>query len=242
MRRAPRQLQPERLSSFHPLSTGTIALRSADDIGDGTDVRRYRPFGMKPGNAWLVSFATVMGRTGTSRLYLVLAIVALAGIVFSVTGCGSSSDKTTTSAASDLETWAGGVCTAVTKYRTSLAATRETLRAEDLSRPALQVAVQNASAATRAFTTTLSDLGPPPAPQVDEAKKILQELQSNLRKQADKVRSLSGTNDVKAAASTIKDALAAASADAKQAVDELRKLDPKGNLGQAFDSAGCSSL
>ena len=67
--------------------------------------------------------------------------------------------------------------------------------------------------------------------------------QSNLRKQADKVRSLSGTNDVKAAASTIKDALAAASADAKQAVDELRKLDLKGNLGQAFDSAGfCSSL
>ena len=65
-----------------------------------------------------------MRRTGTSRLYLVLAVAALAGIVFSVTGCGSSSDKTTTSAASDLETWAGGVCTAVTKYRTSLAATR----------------------------------------------------------------------------------------------------------------------
>ncbi len=183
-----------------------------------------------------------MRRTGTSRLYLVLAIAALAGIGFSVTGCGSSSDNTTTSAASDLETWAGGVCTAVTKYRTSLAATRETLRAEDLSRPALQVAVQNASAATREFTDALDDLGPPPAPQADEAKKILQELQSNLGKQADNVKSLSGTNDVKAAASTITDALAAASADAKQAVDELRKLDPKGNLGQAFDSAGCSSL
>src|SRR6476646_1450278 len=187
-------------------------------------------------------FSALMGRTRTSRLYLVLAIAALACIGFSVTGCGSSGGDTTTSAASELETWAGGVCTAVTKYRTSLAATRETLRAEDLSRPALQVAVENASAATRAFTSTLDDLGPPPAPQVDEAKKILQELQTNLRKQADKVRSLSGTNDVKAAASTITDALAAASADAKQAVDELRKLDPKGNLGQAFDSAGCSPL
>ena len=186
-----------------------------------------------------------MPPTGTSRLYLAIAIAALAGIGFAVTGCGSSSDNTTTStaSASELETWASGVCTAVTKYRASLAATRETLRAEDLSRPALQVAVENASAATRGFTDALDNLGPPPAPQADEAKKIIDELQSNLAEQADKVRSLSGTKDVKAAASKIKDALTTASADAKQAVDELRKLDPKGNLGQAFDSAGsCSSL
>jgi hypothetical protein len=184
-----------------------------------------------------------MRPTGTSRLYLAIAIVALAGIVFAVTGCGSSSDNTATSTASELETWAGGVCTAVTKYQASLAATRATLRAEDLSRPALQVAVQNASAATREFTAALDDLGPPSAPQADEAKKIMQELQSDLGKQADKVRSLSGTNDVKAAASTITDTLAASSADAKHAVDELRKLDPKGNFGQAFDSAdSCSSL
>jgi hypothetical protein len=184
-----------------------------------------------------------MRRTGTSRLYLVIAIAALAGIVFAVTGCGSSSNNnTTTSTASDLETWAGSVCTAVTKYRTSLATTRASLRAEGLTRPALQVAVQDASAATRAFTTTLDDIGPPPTPQADQAKEIMKELQSNLGKQADKVRSLEGTNDVKAAASTITDALTAASADAKQAVDELRNLDPKGNLGQALDSAECSSL
>jgi hypothetical protein len=185
-----------------------------------------------------------MRPTGTSRLYLAIAVAALAGIAFAATGCGSSSsEETTTSTASELETWAGGVCTAVTKYQASLAATRATLRAEDLSRPALQVAVQNASAATRAFTDTLDDLGPPPAPQADEAKKTMQELQSDLGKQADKVRSLAGTNDVKAAASTITDALTSASDDAKQAVDELRKLDPKGNLGQAFDSAAsCSSL
>jgi len=204
---------------------------------------------MTSGGASPVSFASVMRLSGTSRLYLAIAIVALAGIAFAVTGCGSSGSSSgsttsnTNSTASDVETWADGVCTAVTKYRASLAATRETLRAEDISRPALQVAVQNASAATREFTAALDDLGPPPAPQAGEAKKIIQELQSDLAKQADKVKSLSGTNDVKAAASTITDALAAASADAKQAVDELRQLDHKGNLGQAFDSAGsCSSL
>jgi hypothetical protein len=182
----------------------------------------------------------------TSRLSLLIAIAALAGMLVAVTGCGSSSNNnttTSTASASDLETWAGSVCTAVTKYRASLATTRAALRAEDLTRPALQVAVQDASAATRAFTATLDDIGPPPAPQADKAKEIMSELQTNLGKQADKVRSLAGTNDVKAAASTITDALTTASADAKDAVDELRKLDPKGNLGQAFDSAGsCSSL
>src|SRR5512132_1263453 len=167
-----------------------------------------------------------MGRTGTSRLYLAIAIAALAGIVFAVTGCGSSTDNTTTSTASDLETWAGGVCTAVIKYQASLAATRATLRAENLSRPALQVAVENASAATREFSDALDDLGPPPTPQADKAQKVIQALQSDLGKQDDQVISLaansSGGNDVKAAASTITDALAASSADAKQAVDELR--------------------
>src|SRR5262245_56443426 len=177
-----------------------------------------------------------MRRRGTSYLYLLMAIAALAGSVFAVTGCGSSSNNnttTSTASASDLETWAGSVCTAVTKYRASLTATQAALRAEDLSRPALQVAVQDASAATRAFTASLDDIGPPPAPQADKAKTIMKELQSNLGKQADKVRSLAGTNDVKAAASTITDALTAAAADAKGAVDELRKLDPKGKLGQA---------
>jgi hypothetical protein len=197
---------------------------------------------------WVASqLVPVMRPTGTSRLYLVLTIAAMAGIVFAVTGCGSSGDNATTSTASDLETWAGGVCTAVIKYQASLAATRATLRAENLSRPALQVAVENASEATREFTDALDDLGPPPAPQADEAKKVMQELQSNLSKQDDKVVSLgagtSGANDVKAAASTITDALTSSSDDAAQAVDELRKIDPKGNLGQAFDSAGsCSSL
>jgi len=201
---------------------------------------------MKPGAASPVSVRRVMRPTGTSRLYLAIASAALAGIVFAVTGCGGSSSSettTTTTTASELETWAGGVCTAVTKYQASLAATRATLRAEGLSRPALQVAVENASTATRGFTDALDDLGPPPAPQADAAKKTMQELQSDLSEQADKVRSLSGTNDVKAAASTITAALTSASDDAKQAVDELRQLDPKGNLGQAFDSAGsCSSL
>jgi len=51
-----------------------------------------------------------MRRTVTSRLCLLIAIAALADMAFAATGCGSSSNNdTTTSTASDLETWAGSV-------------------------------------------------------------------------------------------------------------------------------------
>jgi hypothetical protein len=48
---------------------------------------------------------------------------------------------------------------------------------------------------------------------------------------------------VKQAASNISDALTAATDEASDAVSELRKLDPKAEVEQAFDTAdSCSSL
>jgi hypothetical protein len=190
----------------------------------------------------------VISTTGASRLFL--AIASVVAIAFAATGCGSGSSggKTTTAAAPELETWAGGVCTAVGKYKTSLAATRATLHVRDLSRPALQVAVQDVSAATRELTHDLDELGLPPSPQVvDDAKKIIGDLEANLRKQVDKARAVttnaSSTGDVKQAGSNISDALTAATDQASQAVDELRELEPKGEVERAFkDAASCSSL
>lgn len=183
----------------------------------------------------------------TSPLFTASAIAALLGVAFVLTGCGSSGGKTTTSAASELETWAGGFCTAVGKYKASVAATRATLRAQNLSRPALQVAVQDLSAATRELTHALDELGPPPMSQSAQAKKIISDLRAELRKQGDKARAVttnaSSTGDVKQAASNLSDALTAATDATSQAVDELRKLGPKGEVKQAFENAGsCSSL
>jgi hypothetical protein len=188
-----------------------------------------------------------MRTTGMSRLYVLTAIAALVGISFALTGCGSSSTKTTTSAASELETWAGGLCTAVGNYKASVAATRATLHVRNLSRPALQVAAQDFSAATRELTHDLDELGPPPLPQPEEAKKIIGDLRAGLSKQGDKIRAVttnaSSTGDVEQAASNISDALTAATDEASHAVSELRKLDPKAEVEQAFNSAdSCSSL
>jgi hypothetical protein len=202
---------------------------------------------MKPGRAARVSLGSVMCTTGMSRLYVLTAIAALVGISSALTGCGSSSTNTTTSAASELETWAGGLCTAVGKYKASIAATRATLQVRNLSRPALQVAVQDFSAATRELTHDLDELGSPPLPHPEEAKKIIGDLRAELSKQGDKIRAVttnaSSTGDVKQAASNISDALTAATDAASHAVSELRELDPKAEVEQAFNSAdSCSSL
>jgi methyl-accepting chemotaxis protein len=202
---------------------------------------------MKPGGAARVRLLGVMRTTGKSRLFLASAIAVLVGVASALTGCGSSGGKTTTAAASELETWAGGLCTAVGKYKASVAATRATLHVRNLSRPALQVAVQDFSAATRELTHDLDELGPPPLPQSEEAKKILGDLGADLRKQVDNARAVatnaSSTGDVKQAASNITDALTAATDEVSHAVSELRKLEPKAEVEQAFDSAdSCSSL
>jgi hypothetical protein len=176
------------------------------------------------------------------------AVAVVAALAFAVTGCGGSSSSTSTSAGSELESWAAGLCTAVGKYKASTAAARATLHVRQLSRPAIQVALQDASAARRQLADDLEKLGPPPAPaSVQAVTKVLADLRGGVRKQANKVRSVvtnaSSTGDVRQAASNISDALTAATDEASQAVDELRKLEPKPEVEQAFDNAhSCEAL
>jgi len=171
--------------------------------------------------------------------------VALATIVATAAACGgSSSSSTTTASTSDLESWANSLCSAVTTYKSSLTTVSAQLKAEDLSRPALQVAVVNARTATSQFATAVQRLGPPPTPNVTEAKKVLSGLQSDLKQDANQVKSLtSGNPSLKTAGSTITGALNAAGDQTTKAVAELRDLEPKQTWEQAFGSAAaCKSL
>src|SRR3954464_7092329 len=126
------------------------------------------------------------------------AAIAVAAVLLA--GCGSSGSESMTSSGSEPATWASGLCKAVGKYKASVAAARASLHVRQISRPALQVAVQDASAATRELGHDLEALGPPPAAQVDGARAILSELGSNLSKQAGKTRAVttnaSSTGDV----------------------------------------------
>jgi uncharacterized phage infection (PIP) family protein YhgE len=172
--------------------------------------------------------------------------VALAAVVAAAAGCGgsSSSSETTTSSTSGLESWANNLCSAVTTYKASLATIGVQLKAEDISRPALQVAVLNARTATSQFANAVGHLGPPPTPNATEAKKVLTGLQADLKQDADQVKALSSGNPaLKTATSTITSALNAAGDQITQAVDQLRQLDPKETWGKAFDNAtACKSL
>jgi hypothetical protein len=176
------------------------------------------------------------------------AVALLAALAVAATGCGGSSSSTTTSAGSELETWADGLCKAAGKYKTSTAAARASLHVRQLSRPAIQVALQDANAARRELANDLDELGPAPAPQsAQAAKQVLDDLRNGVKKQANKVRDIvtnaSSTGDVRQAASNISDALTAATDEVSHAVDELRKLEPKAEVEQAFDNAeSCSAV
>jgi hypothetical protein len=176
------------------------------------------------------------------------AVGLVAVLAFAATGCGGSSSSTTTNAGSELETWADGLCKAAGKYKTSMAAARASLHVRQLSRPAIQVALQDANAARRELANDLDELGPSPAPQsVAAAKKVLDDLQNGVKKQANKVRDIatnaSSTGDVRQAASNITDALTAGTDGVSHAVDELRKLEPRAEVEPAFDNAeSCSAL
>jgi hypothetical protein len=187
------------------------------------------------------------GSATTTHISLRTAGAAAAvALAVAAAGCGgsSSSSKTTTSSTSALESWANSLCSAVTTYKSSLATISAQLKAEDISRPALQVAVLNARTATSQFATTVGHLGSPPTPNATEAKKILTGLQADLKQDANQVKSLSSGNPtLKTATSTITTALNAAGDQTSQAVDQLRQLDPKETWGQAFDNASaCNSL
>jgi hypothetical protein len=186
---------------------------------------------------------------GTKRAHLPAAagaVAVVAALAFSAAGCGGSSGGETTTSGSELATWANGVCKAVGTYKASMAAARASLHVRQISRPAIQVAVQDASAARRQLAHDLDEAGPPPAPQADAAKKILDDLDAGIAKQADKVRAVatgaSSSGDVRQAASNITDALTAAIDEASHAVGELRKLEPKAEVEQAFKAGSCSSL
>src|SRR4051794_41791593 len=109
--------------------------------------------------------------TRTSAVRAAGVVVVVAALAFAVSGCGGSGSSTTTTPGSELESWAAGLCTAVGKYKASMAAVRASLHVRQLSRPAVQGAGQDASAARRQPAKDPQKPRAPPAPPPPEGAK-----------------------------------------------------------------------
>ena len=175
-----------------------------------------------------------MRRTLTGACAAVLVALAAAG-------CGSSSTTTAT------DTWATGVCTAITTWQKQLTSIESTVKNGGVTKDSINGAVDQAQAATNQLGDSLKKLGKPNTQAGQQAKtdvqKLSDELSSGVKTIEDAVKGASGAAGVLSAVSTATGTLSTMVTQVSTTVSDLQKLDPQGELEQAFKkSSACKPL
>jgi hypothetical protein len=177
-----------------------------------------------------------------TRIAAVLA--GLAGVLLVAACGGSSSSSTTTTSAT--EQWANGLCAATNTYLASLKSMSTTLTGGDVDKSSLQAVVTDAKTSTQAFADSVKALGSPPVSD-SEAKQIFEGLESELRKDAAAIEeataNVSTVAEVLNAIGVVGRTFASAGTQIKAAFDEVKQLDAKSEVAEAFESApACKTL
>jgi hypothetical protein len=166
-------------------------------------------------------------------------ISVLAAVVL-LAGCGgdsgsSASEDYANSVCGDLSTWVTDVNGAITSLTDAGLATDK----EDV-----QSAVDQATGATNDLLSSLEALGPPETDAGEQAKSELDSLGSTLRSQIDMIeQALDADGGAVALAATVTAALSTAASAVESTYNDLRGLDPGGELEEGFQNADdCKSL
>lgn len=182
------------------------------------------------------------------REWIVLGVAAVALVVLIVVlvvSCGGSSDNSSsgTTTTQSSEQWANGLCTATNTYVASLKSLGTSLKGGNLSKDSLNGVVDDAKTATDTFVNDVKAIGAPPVAD-SGAKSIFDTLSSELSKDADAIKSAtSGGGSTVTVLTTVATTLASAGTQISAAYSQLKTLDPKGDIQQAFQSApACASL
>jgi hypothetical protein len=170
---------------------------------------------------------------------LLLPILATALLA---AGCGGSDDET--SGASD---WANSVCSALTTWKTSVSSAVTSVQGGNLSENSLESAVDDVTDATKTLSDDLKDAGRPDTADGEKAKdtidQLADEVEDGVQTIGDAVDDASGGTGLLQAISTIGGTLATMADQVGAAFDQLKQLDPAGELSDALNNADdCSSL
>jgi ABC-type transporter Mla subunit MlaD len=169
--------------------------------------------------------------------------VAVTVLALSTAACGGGGNTTTTAAGgTSPQTWANGVCSAVTTWKDSL----ESVKTDVTSNPSsssIRQAGRDIDRATETLAQSLKQLGAPETAQSEAAKKNLDALATQLQSGMDKIdealKSGSGLTQI----ATVSATLASMASDLRLAGGNLKQLAPNGELQQAFQqSAACKKL
>ena len=176
-----------------------------------------------------------MRRTGTLACAAALAVLVAAG-------CGSSGGGTTAT-----DAWATGVCTAITTWQGQLKTITSSVTSDGVSKASIDKAITQAKDATNQLADSLKKLGKPDTQAGQQAKDDVQqlsdELSSGIKKVQDSVSGASGAAQVLAGVSVATGTLSTMVTQVSTTIGDLQKLDPKGELEQAFrKSDACKPL
>jgi ABC-type transporter Mla subunit MlaD len=180
----------------------------------------------------------------TRTLLRHLLLLPLLSVAFVAAGCGGSSSSSDTTSASD---WADSVCSAITTWTASLQSAAESLKGGNISKDSVNSAADDVKSATDTFVDDLKGLGKPDteagAQAKDEIDSLSDELKADSQKIEDAVDSASGASGTLSAVSVVSSTLVTMGNQLSSAFSELEKLDPKGELEDAFKQAdSCKSI
>jgi membrane protein implicated in regulation of membrane protease activity len=166
------------------------------------------------------------------------ALVVVAA--FLLAGCGGDSEP------SASESYANSVCSNVSTWVTSIQDTANSLQGQGLSltKADIESAVNDVSDSTQTLVDDVKGLGAPDTEDGQKAKTALDGLGTQLTQQVDTVEQAVNSNQgTLALASTVTAAVSAATKAVETTYDNLKNLDPAGELSDAFKSSDdCKSL
>ena len=172
-------------------------------------------------------------RVSVALLVLPLAVACL------LAGCGGDDDG-------GAEEWASSVCTHVGEWVDEVDQTIQSLTDAGLAleEADLKEAADAVGEATDELAADLRELEPPEVNAAQRARAELETLLERLREQYERAQdALAASLEPLEIVARIATALSAAAAALQQTVDNLRGLDPGGELAEAFrDSEDCDAL
>jgi hypothetical protein len=165
--------------------------------------------------------------------------LGLAALLVSLTvlaaGCGKSKPPPTPA------DWANGVCSAVSTWKTSITAAVDSVEAGNVTKDSVTKAADDAKNATNKLTDDLKKLGKPNTSAGAQAQKTVDQLSTQVSDGVDTiqatVKNISSLSSALSAVTTVSTTLKTLSTDISTAFSTLSKLEPGGELQQAFKSA-----
>jgi hypothetical protein len=173
-----------------------------------------------------------------------VTLVGLAALVATLAvGCGGKDESSSSSATA----WANSVCGAVVTWRDTLDSTVKSLQGGNVTREALTDSAKEMQDATKKLADDLGSLETPDLPSKQKAQKSVDDLRQGLNADVEKMQKAAedatGAAGALNAISVISATLATMGQSMTATVDELKSLDTKGELHDAFANAdSCDKL